>query len=82
MKYGGVDPRKLLSADKLITNYGATLTSGSFGSQNLREPAVAILNSSGYSNHCFFILEIIERGILTAWGHTSCPENETDKRDF
>lgn len=40
----------------------------SFGSQNTGEPAVAILHTSGYSNHSFSILEIIERGILTAWG--------------
>lgn len=40
----------------------------SSGSQNTEEPAVAILHSSGYSNHSFSILEIIERGILTAWG--------------
>lgn len=42
------------------------------------KPAVAVLHSSGYSNHTFSLLEIIERGILTPLG----TKVESDKRDY
>lgn len=69
MKDGREDLRKLLSGGQINNGLWCDLDKWlSFGSQNTGEPAVAILHSSGYSNHRFSILEIIERGILTAWG--------------
>lgn len=69
MKDDGADPRKLLSGDKLITDCGVTLTSGSHLDGRILESLLWLFCTvQGYSNHSFSILEIIERGILTAWG--------------
>ncbi len=62
------DPRKLLSGDKLITNCGVTLTSGSHLEDRILESLLWLFCTIEVTQTTVSILEIIGRRILNAWG--------------